>query len=189
MTASVTRADDARPEGTMATGTRREPRGRRADGRPEQSRPRDRTGRPLPYGTQGVELAEPCDVTVLEEAVALGCERWDARRYFEAHELLELAWKEGPVSGRALWKGIIQVAVAGVHLQRGNAEGARRLLERALGSLDRQPAATHGIDVEALRRLARAHRDVLRDGRVPAADLGPFPALPGGPRLDPAVVP
>jgi predicted metal-dependent hydrolase len=183
----------------MATGTlgewtpddprrRRDPRGRRDDGRPEQSRPRDRTGRPLPYGTDGIELAEPCVVTDLEQAVALGVARWDERRYFEAHELLELAWRSGPDDDRELWKGIIQVAVAGVHLQRGNGEGARRLLERALERLEQQPAATHGIDVESLRVLARARRDVLRDGQVPAADLGPLPTLPGGARLRSAVL-
>jgi predicted metal-dependent hydrolase len=162
------------------------PRDRRDDGRPEQARPRDRTGRPLPYGTQGVELAEPCEVSDLAQALTLGAARWDAQRYFEAHELLELAWKEGPAHGRELWKGVIQVAVAGVHLQRGNAEGARRLLERALGRLERQPPATHGIDVEALRALARDRCDALRDGRVPDSDLGPLPTLPGGARLEPA---
>jgi predicted metal-dependent hydrolase len=132
-----------------------------------------------------VELAERCEVSDLAQALVLAAERWDAQRYFEAHELLELAWKEGPAHGRELWKGVIQVAVAGVHLQRGNVEGARRLLERALGRLERQPPATHGIDVAALRAVARDRRDALHDGRAPDADLGPLPTLPGGACLDP----
>lgn len=173
--------------GTDDRRTRRDPRDRRDDGRPEQSRSRDRTGRPLPYGTEGIELAEPCVVTDLDQAVALGVERWNAKRYFEAHELLELVWKDGPDSDRELWKGIIQVAVAGVHLQRGNPEGARRLLDRALQRLEQQPAAMQGIDVESLRSMARARRDVLRDGHVPEADLGLLPALSGGTRSQPTV--
>jgi hypothetical protein len=177
--------DDHTSVGRRGPDESRGPRDRRDDGRPEQARPRDRTGRPLPYGTRGVELAEPCEVSDLAQALVLAAERWDAQRYFEAHELLELAWKEGPAHGRELWKGVIQVAVAGVHLQRGNVEGARRLLERALGRLERQPATTHGIDVAALRAVARDRRDALHDGRVPDADLGPLPTLPGGARLDP----
>jgi hypothetical protein len=157
-------------------GTGRPARDRREDGRPEQARPRDRTGRPLPRGTVGVPLLEDVRPATVEEALALGVARWDARRYFEAHELLEHAWKLGPESDRDLWKGVIQVAVAAVHLQRGNRIGARRLLERALTRLDAQPAVRRGIDVAALRRTAAAARAQLDAGLVPAADWGPFPS-------------
>ena len=161
-------------------GEGRSSRDRRDDGRPEQGRPRDRTGRPLPYGTTGIALIEPADPTTVEEAVALGVARWDEQRYFEAHELLEHAWKLGPEADRDLWKGVIQVAVAGVHLQRGNRIGARRLLDRALERLAGQPAARRGIDVAALRRIAAAARAQLDAGEVPAADWGPFPVRPDG---------
>ena len=151
-------------------------RERRADGRPEQSRPRDRTGRPLRSGTVDVALIEAVEPATVEEALALGVERWDTQRYFEAHELLEHAWKLGPDADRDLWKGVIQVAVAGVHLQRGNRIGARRLLDRALERLAGVPDTTRGIDVAALRRTASAARSVLDAGGVPDADWGPFPS-------------
>lgn len=154
-------------------------RDRRDDGRPEQARPRDRTGRPLPRGTTGVPLIEPLEPSTVAEAVAMGAARWDERRYFEAHELLEEAWKRGPESDRDLWKGVIQVAVAGVHLQRGNRIGARRLLDRALARLDGQPEQHRGIDVAALRRTASAARDRLDAGEVPEADWGAFPSAAG----------
>lgn len=155
-------------------------RDRRDDGRPEQARPRDRTGRPLPNGTQGVAFIESADPATVEEAVALGIARWDEQRYFEAHELLEHAWKLGPETDRDLWKGVIQVAVAGVHLQRGNRIGARRLLDRALDRLAGQPGVHRGIDVGELRRIAAHARAQLDAGQVPAADWGPFPARPDG---------
>jgi uncharacterized protein len=159
-------------------------RDRRADGRPEQSRPRDRTGRPLPYGTEvgaaGVPLLEAAEPATVEDAVALGVARWDERRYFEAHELLEHAWKLGPDTDRDLWKGVIQVAVAGVHLQRGNRAGARRLLGRAIARLAPQPALRRGIDVAALRATASTALAQLDAGEVPEADWGPFPAAPDG---------
>lgn len=150
-------------------------RDRRDDGRPEQGRPRDRTGRPLPHGTVGVPLIEAPDPRTVEEALALGVARWDEQRYFEAHELLEHAWKQAPAEDRDLWKGIIQVAVAGVHLQRANRIGARRLLDRALGRLADQPAVHRGVDVAALRRIAAAARERLDAGEEPDADWGRFP--------------
>jgi len=152
-------------------------RDRREDGRPEQGRPRDRTGRPLPRGTVDVPLIEDFRPDTVAEAVALGIDRWGERRYFEAHELLERAWKEGPESDRDLWKGVIQVAVAGVHLQRGNRIGARRLLDRALSRLATQPDVHRGVDVGALRRTAGAARTKLDAGEAPAADWGPFPRV------------
>ena len=158
-------------------------RDRREDGRPEQTRPRDRTGRPLPYGTSGVSLVEQVEPDTLEEALALGVTRWGERRYFEAHELLELLWKQGPEEQRDLWKGVIQVAVAGVHLQRGNPMGARRLLDRALGRLDTVPDVRCGIDVAALRRTAERARTRLDAGELPDADWGAFPAVPDGPTV------
>ena len=161
-------------------------RDRRDDGRPEQARPRDRTGRPLPYGASGVLLIEQADPATLEQAIALGATRWDERRYFEAHELLEVAWKEGPEEDRDLWKGVIQVAVAGVHLQRGNPIGARRLLDRAIGRLAGLPDVRTGIDVAALRDRAAAARLRLDAGELPDADWGPFPWSEGGAATPPS---
>jgi uncharacterized protein len=164
-----------RPDGGPGTD-----RDRRDDGRPEQSRPRDRTGRPLPHGASGVPLIERPEPATVEEALALGVTRWGERRYFEAHELLEHAWRQGPDEDRDLWKGVIQVAVAGVHLQRNNPIGARRLLDRALARLDAQPEVRRGIDVASLRRRAELARTLLDSGELPDADWGPFPSCPDG---------
>jgi hypothetical protein len=155
---------------------RRVQRDRREDGRPEQSRPRDRTGRPLPYGTQGIALSETMEPVSVADALAAGVRRWDERRYFEAHELLEHVWRSAARSDKDLWKGVIQVAVAGVHLQRGNMLGARRLIGRALDRLEGLPDAHRGVDVVLLRRTAQAASDLLDAGQVPPADWGPFPA-------------
>ena len=175
-------SDDARPP---SDGPDRcdgpDGRDRRDDGRPEQARPRDRTGRPLPYGTTGVALTEPADPATVAEAVALGLTRWDEQRYFEAHELLEHAWKAASGVERDLWKGVIQVAVAGVHLQRDNRLGAHRLLGRALDRLGTAPDEHDGVDVARLRTTATAARDRLAAGDAPAADWGPFPTVPGAP--------
>lgn len=52
---------------------------------------------------------------------------------FEAHEALEVAWRdpEGPLGQDAVARALIQVAAAYVHLSRGHPDGARRLRSRA----------------------------------------------------------
>jgi len=168
-------SDDQPPE---VRGSRRD---RRDDGRPEQARPRDRTGRPLPYGTTGVPLTEEHEPTDVEHALALGVDLWRQERYFEAHECLEYVWHAAPVDDTDLWQGVIQIAVAGVHLQRDNPGGARTLLERAAGRLSRYPEVHRGIDVAGALERCRRLIDALDAGADPATlDVGGFPATPGG---------
>ncbi len=108
------RDPDAESVGSLAT-----PRDRDAGGRARQARPRDALGRPLPYGSQGVEAvseeALPPDET-LEAARALVA----AGRPFSAHEVLEARWKAGPEGERDLWQGLAQICVALTHAARGN---------------------------------------------------------------------
>src|SRR6188472_485658 len=105
-------------------------RDRDEEGRARQARPRDELGRPLPYGTEGVEPVseEPLPpaetLTAARQLVALG-------RPFSAHEVLEARWKAGPIEERDLWQGLAQVCVAMTHAARGNQVGADRLFDRA----------------------------------------------------------
>jgi hypothetical protein len=155
-------------------------RDRRDDGRPEQARPRDRTGRPLPYDTTEVELAEEHEPATVEEALALGARLWDEGRYFEAHECLEHVWHAAPEDDRDLWQGVIQVAVAGVHLQRGNPTGAAALLERAASRLGRYPEVHRGIAVAVVRDEAARLADAARDDAATSAHVPAFPATAEG---------
>lgn len=164
-------------------------RDRREDGRAEQARPRDRTGRPLPYGTTGVPLTEHHDPATVDEALELGIGLWHQQRYFEAHECLEAVWHAAPDAERDLWQGVIQLAVAGVHLQRGNIDGARAILDKAAQRLARYPDAHHGIDVAAARRgCADAQHELAARGAAAAAPspadaarlIPPFPSAPDG---------
>lgn len=157
-------------------------RDRRADGRPEQARPRDRTGRPLPYGTTDVPLTEDHDPTTVEEALALGVALWDEERLFEAHECLEHVWHAAPDADRDLWQGVIQVAVAGVHLQRDNLEGATATLDKAHRRLRSYPDVHRGIDVEQLVVFCEGAVAALRDaGVVIEVGFPRFPAMDDGP--------
>ncbi|MFU8841307.1 MAG: DUF309 domain-containing protein [Nitriliruptoraceae bacterium] len=156
-------------------------RDRRDDGRPEQARPRDRTGRPLPYDTTGVPVTEDHEPTDVEEALVLGARLWDEQRFFEAHECLEHVWHAAPPEDTRFWQGVIQLAVAGVHLQRGNPAGARTLLARVTERLEAYPAVHRGVDVAGALATARRVLADLATGVPPeAAGIGPFPHASGG---------
>lgn len=156
-------------------------RDRRDDGRPEQTRPRDRSGRPLPYGTHDVPLAEEHDPRTVEESLRLGAELWDQQRFFEAHECLENVWHAAPRGDRDLWQGVIQVAVAEVHRQRGNPSGALTLYRRAAERLRGYPDEHRGIDVTAaLRHCERAQEAVRSGGDDATVPPLSFPAVVTG---------
>lgn len=155
-------------------------RDRRPDGRPEQARPRDRTGRPLPYDTDETELIEEWEYDTVEEALELGVWLWNQQRFFESHECLEDVWHAAPEPDRGFWQGVIQVAVAAVHHQRGNPTGAAALLDRAGRRLEHYPSAHRGVDVHALvlhaRAAAQRGREQGRAGPPPS-----FPTVGDGP--------
>ncbi len=74
--------------------------------------------------------------------------------YFEAHDVLEALWlrvRAEPVGN--FYKGLIQVAGAFVHLQKGRLGPAVSLFRLADGYLARYPAAFEGLDVGETRRL------------------------------------
>lgn len=140
-------------------------RDRDALGRARQARPRDALGRPLPYGSEGVEpiSEEPLPpgetLEVARELVAVG-------RPFAAHEVLEARWKTGPDDERDLWQGLAQACVAMTHAARGNRTGAQRLADRAATRLARYSATsrpTYGLDLDAVVACTRARLEEGRD--------------------------
>ncbi|WP_067574760.1 DUF309 domain-containing protein [Nocardia acidivorans] len=130
-------------------------RDRDEDGRARNARPRDRFGRPLPFGSPGVERI-PDDLQLTpEETLDYAQRLLDVGLAFNAHEVLEAAWKNGPFAERMLWQGLAQYAVGLTHIQRGNSKGARTLLERAAHRLAAFGPPPYGIDSTGL--IARAH--------------------------------
>jgi predicted metal-dependent hydrolase len=103
-------------------------------------------------------------VGTVAEALSAAASLTRAGRYFEAHEFLEWVWKapEVPEAERDFWKGVTQVVVGCVHVQRGNDAGARSLLERGLGHLERYPGRHELIDAERLMTDAHALLGALR---------------------------
>jgi hypothetical protein len=85
------------------------------------------------------------------------CEEFNSGRYYECHETLEEIWQEEQGEVRDLYKGLIQVAAAFVHVSRGGYRGAMRLLTTAVGYLEPyRPDGAMGFDVEAICRASEA---------------------------------
>jgi uncharacterized protein len=119
-------------------------RDRDATGRALNARPRDRLGRPLPPGSQGVPRI-PDDLNLPpQQTLTFAQQLLDDGLAFNAHEVLEAAWKNGPFAERMLWQGLAQYAVGLTHIQRGNTKGAHTLLTRAINRL-----STFEADIES----------------------------------------
>lgn len=110
---------------------------------------------------------------------AKACSDFNEGRFFECHEWLEEIWQEEQGGVRDLYKGLIQIAAAFVHLSRGNFVGADRLLRTGIGYLRHYRAeGAMGFDVEAIARAAEGiHARLLVAGpaKMGTVDLSPRP--------------
>jgi uncharacterized protein len=149
-------------------------------GRPRSARPRDSLGRPLPPGSAGIPRI-PDDLELAPaETLAYAQELLDRGLAFNAHEVLEAAWKNGPAEERMLWQGLAQLAVGITHVQRGNVKGAVSLLGSASARLshDDRPAP-YGVDDAGLVDFADALVDDLKAGDdIPSERLRPRLVVP-----------
>jgi hypothetical protein len=116
---------------------------------------------------------DPCNAPLHPQA-AEGLRLFNAGEYFEAHEALEQAWKEEKGDIRNLYRGILQIAVAYLHITRGNYEGAVKVHDRSRKWLKDWPDFCRGIHVDELRKDAEnALREVKRlgAGKLAAFDM------------------
>jgi CheY-like chemotaxis protein len=109
-------------------------------------------------------LAQACQEPLSELALR-GLEEFNRGEYFEAHELLELAWNEDQSPARELYRAILQVGVAYLQIERGNYNGALKMFLRLRQWIDPLPPVCRGIDVAGLRQDARqVHQALLNLG-------------------------
>jgi predicted metal-dependent hydrolase len=85
-------------------------------------------------------------------------ECWNGERFFEAHEVLEGLWMRTRDRGQ---QGLIQLAAALYHIQRGNLKGARTMLDRALPRLRDPDNAKGPVDAGMMIEFAVRVREML----------------------------
>ena len=114
---------------------------------------------------------------VLEQAADL----FDARLFFEVHELLEPCWIRADGAPREALQGLIQIAVGFQHLVNDNIDGARMLLEEGSAKVDGK--RLEGRDLAELARAVRGSLHVIAAlGREASRtfDWGQVPRFPRG---------
>ena len=87
-------------------------------------------------------------------------ECFNQQLFYEAHELLEQLWlpaRHGPEG--AFYKGLIQLAGAFVHLQKGRVQPAASLFNRAKENLETYAPVHLQLNVRAALRLIKVWHD------------------------------
>jgi uncharacterized protein len=134
-------------------------------GRPRRALPRDKLGRPLPYGSAGVEPVSDHALPP-DETISYAHELLDQGRPFSAHEVYEARWKAGPEAERDLWQGLAQLCVGITHAERGNRIGALRLIGRARKRLERYAQAgqpSYGLPLAEIVGWIRDQEDAAEE--------------------------
>ena len=75
---------------------------------------------------------------------------FNQKKFFEAHETLELRWRQDEGEARDYYQGLIQIAAAFVHIQKGTPEGGKKVLKTARKYLEKYRPAFMGLDLEKL---------------------------------------
>ncbi len=86
--------------------------------------------------------------------------------YFEAHEELEDEWRVTPGPERDFLQGLVHVAVAWLHAERGNRNGCERQLEKAERRLAGYRPSHRGVDVGLVLDDVGRARELVRAGSL-----------------------
>ena len=88
-----------------------------------------------------------------EEALKRAKQYFNDERYWECHEVLEGVWKKTHDGEKDLVQGIILVAAALVHYQKGEDEICLSILKRAMEKLPSASGVYHHVDVDQFRKM------------------------------------
>ena len=99
--------------------------------------------------------------TRLGEAIFL----FNSGDWYACHDGFEALWHETAGPMRPVLQGILQIAVAELHLERGNCRGATILMGEGLGRLKACPPNALEIDLVALINLSMQRLLALQQQR------------------------
>ena len=117
-----------------------------------------------------------------ENHLLRGLALFNSSRFFDAHEVLEDAWREAPHHSplRRHLQGMVQLAVAFHHQSKGNHVGARSVLERAMRNLNGSDNSFPDLDLDRLRtelEIWRQHLDNSKGAGEKNCTGGTFAAM------------
>ncbi len=118
-----------------------------------------------------VEKIKDCE-GVLHPLAIEGMKLFNDRKFFDAHEELEAAWKEETGKIRELYQGILQVSVTYLHITRGNYDGAIKVYGRSMRWLKDWPDVCRGVQVGQFRKDAEIVMQTVE--KLGAENIGNF---------------
>jgi uncharacterized protein len=105
-----------------------------------------------------------------------GVQLFNQGNFFEAHEVWEQQWKIAEGVEKIFYQGIIQAAVALLHLQRGNYAGATSVYLKSSLKLAPFPAIWMGIELGKFRSKLKRYFTVLRASDARCGNCQPVEA-------------
>ena len=107
----------------------------------------------------------------LEEGVAL----FNEQKFWHAHEAWERDWLEASGPEKRFLQGLIQLAAAYHHVQRGTNRGGLRLFDAALEKLEGFPDNHLGVNrTEAVARASEHRERMSRGEHIDAREYPKF---------------
>ena len=95
----------------------------------------------------------------------IGMKLFNSCQWYKSHDVFEEIWHETGGPDRQVLQGILQVAVAQVHLENGNINGATILYGEALGRLKRSKLDTLRLDIDDLCKCVTKRLKFLQMGK------------------------
>lgn len=102
-----------------------------------------------------------------------GLELFNAAEWYRCHDCFEALWHETMAPERSALQGLLQIAVAHLHLERGNRNGATILIGEGLGRLAPYGDQALGLDLRPLKLALEQRLQALQRGEDGAADALP----------------
>ena len=99
---------------------------------------------------------------------------FNSKEWYPAHDAFEELWHETNGPERNTIQGILQIAVAQVHLESGNKNGATILFGEAYGRLNRLGSPDLGLDIEKLSECIKQRLNALHEELDPSQFSFPF---------------
>ena len=104
------------------------------------------------------------DLFLDDSRFEIGMNLFNSCQWYKSHDVFEEIWHETGGPERQLLQAILQVAVAQVHLENSNINGATILYGEALGRLKRFQLSNLGLDIEGLSNCVSRRLEFLQIG-------------------------
>ena len=105
------------------------------------------------------------DLFINDSRFEIGMKLFNSCQWYKSHDVFEEIWHETSGPERQLLQGILQVAVAQVHLENSNINGATILYGEALGRFRRFQLTNLGLDIVGLCKCITKRLEILQMGK------------------------